>query len=102
MSRIHLSIPYERPTPEQREQVWISIFSKLERDQESKRAAAQQSPIKPQSKDEDTQEASEVSSPPIKVDERAKALAYRDFKGVDLNGRDIRNRKWEDPFTLKV
>jgi hypothetical protein len=97
MSRVHLSIPYERPTPEQRELIWISIFSKLARDQEAKNGNLHKPTTSSPIKDPDiTQEGYEPGGPFIVVDESAKAMAYRDFKGLELNGRDIRNSKPKD------
>ncbi|KAM0418755.1 hypothetical protein ACHAPT_012353 [Fusarium lateritium] len=84
MSRIHLAVQYERPTDEERTEIWRKLFDKLRRDQESSS----------ESRDRGTQAASSTVKPTITIEPSARDVVLRKEQyasNLQLNGRDIRN-----------
>ena len=76
MSRIHLSLGYEKLDDEARKRIWDNLFRKLGEDH--KRGA-----------------------PEIKYDYDAKHyVKTKDVQGLEWNGREIRNGKYQMPHII--
>ena len=92
MSRIHLAIRYDRPSDDQRKEIWRSLFDKLEDDQRleslERRRGRTPSGLKAQ--------AQEETKPVIIIPQTTRdvALSKNEYAAdMKLNGRDIRNSK---------
>ncbi|OTA96207.1 hypothetical protein M434DRAFT_141672 [Hypoxylon sp. CO27-5] len=87
MSRIHLAVRYDRPTDEQRKQIWRSLFDKLEEDRRLARQRVHTASVI-------TGRQGEEVKPEIIIPETTRdiALSKNEYAvNFQLNGRDIRN-----------
>ena len=93
MSRIHLAIRYERPTDEERANIWRKLFDKLAQDQRHEATARARAP--------EATKAVAGAKPTIIIESSARdvVLSKKQYPiSFQLNGRDIRNRECRDPF----
>ncbi|KAI1504847.1 hypothetical protein F5X99DRAFT_370075 [Biscogniauxia marginata] len=91
MSRIHLAIRYDRPTDEQRRDIWRSLFDKLEEDQRLATLARERGHA---ALNTAGRSAEEETKPDIIIPQTTRdvVLSKNQYAvNFQLNGRDIRN-----------
>ena len=96
MSRIHLAVQYQRPTDEERTDIWRKLFDKLEQDQRRVADAEKRAHETSKILNSTAKRPDEPIKPTIIIPSTTRDVVIGKSQyatNFQLNGRDIRNRK---------